>query len=66
MATKAQIMGGLTIIAQYVEDDDHCFIRADHDQIWAGYDDGSMTAEHRAEIKQLGWFFDNDGWSHFV
>ena len=66
MATKAQIMGGLAIIARNTSDEQGEFLRVDHDQVWAGYDDGSMTADDRAELKRLGWFFDNDGWSHFV
>lgn len=66
MATKAQIMGGLEIIARNTSEDQGEFMRPGHDQIWAGYDDGSMSEDDRAELKRLGWFFDNDGWSHFV
>lgn len=66
MATKAQIMGGLEILAKYVDDDYQWFIRPGHDQIWAGYDDGSITEEDREKLHALGWFADEGSWSRFV
>jgi hypothetical protein len=72
MATKNQIMGGLNILASYCNGDDlgrdgdNEFMRAEHDQIWAGPDADSVTQEDKEKLEALGWFVSEDAWSRFT
>lgn len=57
-----QILAGLQIIAKYDEDFNMC---AEHDQIFAGVDI-EMSEEDQKVMKELGWFWSEESWSHFT
>ncbi len=61
------IIDGLTILATY--DKTGYGVCAEHDQIWAGPEEGSMVSEaDKMKLVKLGWFLDEDveRWSAFV
>jgi len=62
---KSPIPRGLAILMQF-SDDIPC--RCEHDQMWAG--DFEATVEKMGEgavgaMATLGWFEDEEAWSHF-
>ena len=58
-----KIKKGLDIIEKYEPDADFA---AQHDQIWCGeYSPALMTKEDKKYMEELGWFEDEDSWSHF-
>lgn len=66
MAKRSEVMGGLKILEKYDTGDGHEFLRAAHDQIWAGIDASAVSAEDRAELERMGWFVSEEAWSRFV
>ena len=63
-----RILQGLEILAKYCENEKGD-LTAEHDQIWAGptgsFNPESVDEEDFIELKRLGWFIDEDSWSHF-
>jgi hypothetical protein len=57
-----KILAGMQIIAKY--DEDFC-TDAQHDQIWAG-PGVDMNEEDTQAMLSLGWFWDEESWSHFT
>ena len=54
---------GIEILDQYPE----CSVHAEHDQLWAGPPDaGTVSAEDRERLEELGWFVDEDSWSCYT
>jgi hypothetical protein len=63
----ARYARAFTIFAEYDPDNDGS-VAVEHDQMWAGPDPASLTAEHIAELEQLGWHADaeNETWQRWV
>lgn len=61
MTTFQKIIQGLTIINEHDPDTDFC---ADHDQIWCG-DIRKFPADAKNQLENLGWFDNENSWSHF-
>jgi hypothetical protein len=61
----ALIIEALQIIARNAASEE-CFFRAAHDQVWVGSSDLSRAEEDIARLEELGWFIDEDSWSHFI
>ena len=57
------ILEGLKIIEKYDASSDFC---AEHDQVFCGSYDLPMTDEDKEKMDELGWFEDDDSWSHFT
>lgn len=60
MTTFDKIYRGFEILRSYGQVE----LAVAHDQLWAGETD--VTENDRAELEALGWFEDEDSWSHFV
>lgn len=50
----ADVTEGLQILLKYAGNDQYC-IAAEHDEIWAGNDEWSLSAEDKARMEELGW-----------
>jgi hypothetical protein len=64
---KRPIIRGLLILDKYDERLDYSF-SFEHDQMWAAdFEDTvkKMTVEEVTEMAHLGWFEDQDSWSHY-
>lgn len=64
---KNHIARGLLILAKY-NDDMNNSIAFEHDQMWAcDFEETveKMTREEVVEMATLGWFENNESWSHF-
>jgi hypothetical protein len=63
-------LGGLILGMLHIlkEDGPECSMRGEHDQIWFGGDSHADDAsdDMKAYMDMLGWFIDEDSWSHFV
>ena len=61
--TNAEFIEGVAILGKYLAPDGFG-IRAEHDQIWIG-GDAPLTAEDRARLEELDWFYcrEGNGWS---
>lgn len=67
MAFTSDIFEGLKIITKYSDPDDMGEFMAEHDQIWCG--DASISYDIddvKTLTEELGWFIDEDSWSHFT
>ena len=59
-----RILEGLQILLKYFPVGD---FSADHDQVWAGGDLEAVeiSESDKVRLEELGWFLDEDYYSHF-
>jgi hypothetical protein len=53
----------LAILAEY---DREAPIAAEHDRIWVGVEPDAVSDEDCHRLGSLGWWVDDDTWTHFV
>lgn len=61
--TALSLITALEIITRH---DSGASVYAEHDQIWVGDSDLPLTPDERAVLDGLGWFEDEDSWTHFT
>lgn len=59
----ARIAEGLQIVLKY--DDGDGEVAVGHDQMWIGAG-VTVSDEDKNRLKDMGWFEDEESWSHFV
>lgn len=59
---------GVGILLTYCDSDEELHVSFEHDQIWLGNFAQTVKKMDRATVNRmgkLGWFEDEDSWSHF-
>jgi hypothetical protein len=59
-----KILEGLQILSKYFPNGD---FHGEHDQVWAGgeLDEIEISKEDKERLEELGWFIDEESYSHF-
>lgn len=52
---KADLMRGLEILSKYWPDDDRCWLRPEHDEIFVGDDETPVSTDDLLELEKLGF-----------
>lgn len=69
MASPSDIMNGMGIIMRYVEGRGfhNDIFQAGHDQIWCSEYNGDQMHDYELKMmEKMGWFEDEESWSHFT
>jgi len=65
MALISDIIIGLQILAQYVDENEHIG-GAEHDVLYAVPPGTKVSDEHKRHLDELGWSYnEGDGWYHY-